>query len=202
MMNDNDLITAVREPFAKILMATPVEAVVTRGRAVRRRRRRLQGVAGAAAAVTAGVVSILLAVFPGGQAAAPVTLAAWTVVTEPNGTVAISIHDLRDPLGLQRALRAHGVAAIVRFHRAGSLMPGCVIPGGSRLESTYRRVFVQRPAGSRSQALLYVDPAAVPKAAEIGIDAARGNGFGIELLTKHGRCLPPSTPSAVSIGPS
>jgi hypothetical protein len=49
------------------------------------------------------------------------------VVTEPNGTVAVSIHDLRDPLGLQHALRAHGVAAIVRFHRVSSLMPGCFI---------------------------------------------------------------------------
>jgi len=39
MMDDNDLMTAVREPFARILMTTPVESVVTRGRGVRRRRR-------------------------------------------------------------------------------------------------------------------------------------------------------------------
>ena len=201
-MNDTDLITAVREPFADVFMATPVEAVVTRGRAVRRRRRRLQGVAGAVAAVTAGVVSILLAVVLGGRAAAPVTLTAWTVVTEPNGTVAVSIHDLRDPLGLEHALRAHGVAAIVRFHRSGSLMPGCVIPGGSRLALTYRRVFLQRPAGSSGGALLYIDPAAVPRTAEVGIDAARGSGFGIALLTKHAQCLPPSRPSTIGIGSS
>jgi hypothetical protein len=145
------------------------------------------------------VVSILLAVVPGGRAAAPVTLTAWTVVTEPNGTVAVSIHDVRDPLGLEHALRAHGVAAIVRFHRSGSLMPGCVIPGGSRLALTYRRVFLQRPAG-RGGALLYIDPAAVPRVAEVGIDAARGSGFGIGLLTKHGQCLPPSRPSTIGIG--
>lgn len=139
-MDDNDLMTAVREPFARILMTTPVESVVTRGSAY--------------------------------------------------------------PLGLQHALRAHGVAAIVRFHRAGSLMPGCVIPGGSRLAQTYHRVFVQQPAGGRGGALLYIDPAAVASAAEIGIDAARGSGFGIELLTRHGPCLPPSNPSTVRIGPS
>jgi hypothetical protein len=202
MMDDNDLMTAVREPFAGILMTTPVESVVTRGRAVRRGRRRLRGLAAAAAAVTAGVVSVLIAVIPGGRTGAPVTLTAWTVVTEPNGTVAVSIHDLRDPLGLQHALRAHGVAAIVRFHPAGSLMPGCVIPGGSRLAQTYQRVFVQQPAGRPGGALLYIDPAAVPRAAEIGIDAARGSGFGIELLTRHGQCLPPSSPSSVRISPS
>jgi hypothetical protein len=146
------------------------------------------------------VVSVLLAVVPGGQTGAPVTLTAWTVVREPNGTVAVSIHDLRDPLGLQHALRVHGVAATVRFHRDGSLMPGCVVPGGTRLALTYRQVFV-RPAGS-GRALLYIDPAAVPRGAEIGIDAARGSGFGIALLTRHGQCLPPSTPSTVSIRPS
>jgi len=202
-MNDNDLTTAVREPFARVLMATPVEAVLARGHALRRgRRRRLQTVAAAAAAVTAGLVFVLLAVVPGGRAAAPVTLTAWTVVTEPNGTVVVSIHDLRDPLGLQRALRAHGVPAIVRFHRSGEPMPGCVIPAGSRLQSVYRHVFLLRPAASSGGPLLSLDPAAVPRAAEVGIDAAEGNGFGIELLTKHGRCLPPSKPSVVGVGPS
>jgi hypothetical protein len=197
-MNDNDMLTAVREPLARVQMTRPVDLVVARGRAVRRRRR---GVSGAVAAVTAAVAAVLLAVVPGGQPAS-VTLAAWTVVTEPNGTVAVTIHDLRDPAGLQRALRAHGVPAIVRFHQAGSLMPGCIIPGGSQLSSVYRRVFLQQPAGSRGAPLLRIDPAAVPKSAEIGIDAVSGNGFGIALLTRHGRCLPPSRPAPVGIGHS
>jgi hypothetical protein len=199
MMQDNDVITLVRAPFAEVGMTTPVEAVVARGRAVRRHRR-LRRVTSAAAAVVAGAVLVTLAVT--GARPAPVRLAAWTVTTEPNGTVAVSIRDLRDPAGLQRALRAHGVPAIVRFHTSGSPMPGCMIPGGSRLETIYQRVFVQPPAGSSGQSLLYIDPAAVPGNAEIGIDAVRGNGFGIELLARDGRCLPPSTPGGIRISHS
>ncbi|HEV2376601.1 MAG TPA: hypothetical protein VGS19_31050 [Streptosporangiaceae bacterium] len=48
-----------------------------------------------------------------------VSLAVWTVTTEPSGTVAVSIRDLRNPAGLQRALRAHGVPATVRSTAAG-----------------------------------------------------------------------------------
>jgi hypothetical protein len=197
-MQDNDVITLVREPFAEVGMTTPVEAVVARGRAVRRHRR-LRRATSAAAAVAAGAVLVTLAV-TGGRPA-PVQLAAWTVITEPNGTVAVSIRDLRDPAGLQRALQAHGVPAIVRFYASGALMPSCMIPGGSRLETIYQRVFVEAPAGS-SGPLLYIDPAAVPRNAEIGIDAVPGNGLGIELLTRDGRCLPPSTPGGIRISHS
>jgi hypothetical protein len=197
MMNDNDMIGTVREPFAQVRMATPVEAVVARGRAIRRRR--LWGASGAAAVVAAAAVLVTLVALPGGRPA-PVRLAAWTVTTQPGGIVAVSIRDLLDPAGLQRALRAHGVPAIVRFHPAGSLMPSCVIPAGSNLATTYRRVFRPPPAGSRS--LMYIDPAAIPRAAKIGIDAARGNGFGVELLANDGRCLPPSRPGKIGIGNS
>jgi hypothetical protein len=46
---------------------------------------------------------------------APATLAAWTVAREPNGLVAVTIRELRDPAGLWRMLRADGVPANVRF---------------------------------------------------------------------------------------
>jgi hypothetical protein len=50
---------------------------------------------------------------PGGPA--PATLAAWTVTRQPNGLVAVTIRELRDPAGLWRMLRADGVPANVRF---------------------------------------------------------------------------------------
>jgi hypothetical protein len=46
---------------------------------------------------------------------APAALAAWTVTREPNGLVAVTIRELRDPAGLWRMLRADGVPANVRF---------------------------------------------------------------------------------------
>lgn len=48
--------------------------------------------------------------------------------------------------------------------------------------------------------MLRINPAAVPRPAEIAIDAAPGAGISLALLTRHGRCLPPS--KATSIGTS
>ena len=52
-MNDSELITAVRESVTGVHTATPVEQLVSRGRALRARRR-LPGVAGALAAAVGG----------------------------------------------------------------------------------------------------------------------------------------------------
>jgi hypothetical protein len=201
-MNDEDLIThdmitSVREPFAQVKMATPVEEVMARGRGLVRRRR-LRGMTGATAAVAAAV-ALLVSVAALGGHHAPVTLAAWTVVTEPSGTVAITIRDLRDPAGLQRALRAHGVPAIVRFHPSGSLMPSCVTSVPSKLAAVEARVFVQPPTRSAHRALGYINPAAIPRADKIAIDAVTGNGFSIGLLTRNGQCPSGSSPGAIGM---
>ena len=202
---DEQIIQAARTRLAGELADLTAPAgllAAVRRRHARRQRRLLTaaGAAGAAAAVAASAAIVTHAAGPGGPPAA--RLAAWTVITEPSGTVAVSIRDLRDPAGLQRALQAHGVPAIVRFHRSGSPMPGCVIPGGSPLASTYQRVFVQPAAASRGGPVLRINPAAVPPAAEIGIDAAPGNGISIALLTKDGRCLPPSKATSIGMGRS
>jgi hypothetical protein len=202
---DEQIIRAARTRLAgELADLTPpagLLAAVCR-RHARRRRSLLQaaGAAAAAAAVVASAAIVTRAAGPGGRPAA--RLAAWTVITQPSGTVAVSIRDLRDPAGLQRALQAHGVPAIVRFHPSGSPMPGCVIPGGSPLASAYQRVFRQPPAAGRGGPLLRINPAAVPLGAEIGIDAAPGTGISIALLTKEGRCLPPSKATTVGLSHS
>ena len=61
-MNDDELITAVREPFTAVHSATPVEQIVSRSRAIRARRR-IPGVAGALA-VAAGTALAVTAVLP------------------------------------------------------------------------------------------------------------------------------------------
>jgi len=109
-MNDDELITALRESFAGVRATTPVEQIVSRSRAVRARRR-IPRVAGAAGAAGAAVAAIAL--LPASQPA--VHLAAWTVVKRGDGTVYVTINELRDPAGLQRTLRADGVPASVTF---------------------------------------------------------------------------------------
>jgi hypothetical protein len=196
-----DLVAAVREPFAGVRMATAAEAVTDRGRAIRRHRR--QRVSAAAAAAAAAAALAIVAVLPAGRPApfrpAPVRLAAWTVTTEPTGIVAVTIRDLRDPAGLQRALAAHGVPALVRFHHTGSLIPSCVTSVPSTLATIEHRVFVSPPAAGHGRSLLYIDPAAVPGTYKIAIDAIRGNGLSLGLLTHDGRCPPGSRPSGIGI---
>jgi hypothetical protein len=70
-MNDDDLITAVRDSFTEVHSYTPVERIVTRGRAVRARRRHVlrAGLAlGAAGAVAAAAVIAAVAHGPATKA--------------------------------------------------------------------------------------------------------------------------------------
>jgi len=128
MNTDSELLTAVRESFAGARLRTPLDATIRRGRALRARRR-IAGLAGAAAIAGAAALTTAL-LLPGGagQPAAsgpgpaasvtppgPARLAAWTVTRGPGRTVTILIRQLRDPAGLQRALRADGVPAAVAF---------------------------------------------------------------------------------------
>jgi len=88
-MNDDELITILREQRDRVRMTTPVEEVIGRGRAVRARHRvRAAGAAlAAAAAVAVGVA--LPASHP--TSGAPVHLAAWTVTRQANGSIKVTI---------------------------------------------------------------------------------------------------------------
>ncbi|MGD0243356.1 MAG: hypothetical protein ABSB59_23995 [Streptosporangiaceae bacterium] len=159
-MNDNELITALREQRGKVPMDTPVEQIISRGRAVRARRRipRVAGALGAAAAA-AFAVSMLLPASP--PASAPhAQLAAWTVARQGDGSIQVTIRQLRDPAGLQRTLRADGVPASVTF--TGQQNPACQgYPGGGS-QSQRRHLLssvVTEPAGRDAMA---IHPSALP----------------------------------------
>ncbi|HEY6310797.1 MAG TPA: hypothetical protein VIY52_08320 [Streptosporangiaceae bacterium] len=123
-MNDNDLITMVRESFTDIRSATPVQQIQRHGRAVRARRR-IPLLAGAAAAA-AGAVLAVTALLPGAHQPSPqptAQLAAWTVAKQADGTIRVTIFELRDPAELQRQLSADGVPASVTL--IGQENPSC-----------------------------------------------------------------------------
>ena len=162
-MNDDELITTVRESFTGIHSMTPVEQIVSRSRAVRARRR-IPGLA-AALAVAAGAAVAVTALLPAShQGSQPgVQLAAWTVVKQTDGTVSVTIRELRDPAGLQRRLREDGIPASVTF--SGQLPRSCQrYPMDSAL---INRVFTSRPAG-RSPVMI-IHPAALPHGAGVEI---------------------------------
>jgi hypothetical protein len=66
-MNDDELITELREQRGKVVMTTPLEQIISRGRAVRVRRR-VAGVAAAVGAAAAATVAVGVA-FPAGHPA-------------------------------------------------------------------------------------------------------------------------------------
>jgi hypothetical protein len=115
-MTDEELITMVREQRTSVPMTTPVEQIISRGRAVRTRRR-IPGIAGALAGAAAAALAVA-ALLPAGHQSnrqPPLQLAAWTVVKHADGTIVVTVRQLRDPAGLERTLRADGVPASVTF---------------------------------------------------------------------------------------
>ena len=94
----------------------------------------------AALAVVAAAATAVTMLLPGHQPSRPVTarLAAWTVVKQADGTVYVTVRELRDPAGLQRTLRADGIPASVTF--TGQPNPACRpylhrLPGGVAIEA-------------------------------------------------------------------
>jgi hypothetical protein len=172
-MNDNELITALREQRGKVPMDTPVEQIIRRGRAVRARRR-LPGVAGAlgAAAAAAFAVSMVLpashsASEPGAQ------LAAWTVARQADGSIQVTIRELRDPAGLQRTLRADGVPASVTFTGQQNLV--CQGYPGSGSQSQRRQLLGSVVTGPAGRDALVIHPPALPSGGGLQIYVSSQN---------------------------
>jgi hypothetical protein len=119
-MNDDELITVVRESFTGVHTTTAVEQIVGRSHRVRIRRRAsvlvLAGALALTLALVAGTALTVTTLLPGGHHASPrppLRLAAWTVIKQAGGTVRVTIRELLDPAGLQHELRADGVPASV-----------------------------------------------------------------------------------------
>jgi hypothetical protein len=205
-MNDNELITTLLEQRGRIPMTTPVEQIISRGRAIRARRR-VPGVAATAGTAAAAAVAVTIALpashpADGHPADGPtVQLAAWTVTKLADGNISVTIRELKDPAGLQRRLRADGVPASVTF--TSQQNPACrSYPGGTPGPAAgtplLRRVFpkpyrefrwspgrpVSRRAVSRrlppsqNNALIVIHPSALPGNAGVQIASVNGGPDG------------------------
>ena len=119
-LNDSAVLSAVRQSISELPMPTAprLEAITARGRA--RRRRRLGGLsiagAGACAALVVGLAG------GGGSAgaapphhAAPVHLAAFSVITGPDGATTLTRNGSQviNPNAVRQALAEHGIPALV-----------------------------------------------------------------------------------------
>ena len=188
-MNDTELITAVREQRTKVLMTTPVEQIINRGRAVRARRR-IPGVTGAlavAACTGLGVTTLVPSGHPGpvsaghpGRHPASVRLAAWTVAKQANGDIDVTINQLKDPAGLQATLRADGLPVTVSFSGHLSLGPPCR-PYTTTLSTMNA---VTQIHGDH----LVIDPSALP------------SGTGVAIFDEPGTGLPVLSGSTPTLG--
>jgi len=160
-VNDDEVITAVREQRDKVHSHTPVEEIISRGRTVRARRRIPGAVMGLAAVAAAGTA--LAFGLTGGHGAAParstgtIRTTAFTLVEHANGTATLTINPnvLLKPRTLQSDLRRGGIPAMVTTGRFCSSHPS---PAGFRQVVTGQR---------SSPDTMTINPAAMPAGTEL-----------------------------------
>jgi hypothetical protein len=203
-MNDAEVITAVKASYAGIHMDVPLDVIVRRGRQ-RRARRRLPGLAGAAGTVAALALAVA-ALLPGsGRATAPggstgtQQLAAWTVVSQQDGSVKVALRGahIRDLAGLQGRLRADGIPARVTrigFLRPPLNVPGCHVfgdwsaePGGISY-TLWRKIFYGPHSGQQSNHAFWVYRSAIPRGLGVLVDIYYDGTFGLYAVKASPQC--------------
>lgn len=138
------------------------KALAESHRPSRMRGRRRSIVLAVGVAVAAGAAIVVPAVLPGGASRSFVT-SAWAIQRNPNGTIKVTFDDARDPAGLQRALRADGVAAYVRHLSATSTCAYRQAGGPSEPRSIVQEV-LPPPVSPNA---VTIRPSAMPKGAAV-----------------------------------
>jgi hypothetical protein len=186
-VRDQDVLRAVSDGLSGLDMDTPAEEIIAVGNS--RRRRRLAAVTVAGVAVAAGIAVGLPAFNGSGPAgpptagrpvnAAPANLAAFSVVSNPNGTVTLKLSrtQLASPDAVRDALSKAGVPANVRIGSACYSVPA---PSG------VDRVF--SGGGQDSNTVLVITPSAIPQGAVVTIgyrDPSSNGPIGFGLAWKN-----------------
>ena len=202
-MNDDQLMTAVRDSFAEVRLDVPVEQTARRGRVLRGRSRAYRAAAIAGVAVIAGVTAVAVTgpgrvtvpatASPGpigiasasaeagtgtGAGAGRTTLDAWTVTKGPDGAIGVTIRQLLDVTGLQSALRADGIPIRIAF-QAGLPTDSPPLPAGC----TNARMSDEANANLQAKILGW------PVAPVTGLSPGPVNGPGI-AITIHRQLIP------------
>jgi hypothetical protein len=198
-MNDDHAQTIIRDRLAQARdglgeMAPSVPASEIMARVGRRRaRRRLISAAAACAAVGLTTLGLVLApeshvpAFPSASQARSVhvTLAAWSVNTNPDGTVSFQLRSIAQPARLQQVLADAGIQAMVRWGQI------CLAQGTHVTLPTWGFVKVNGLAGAQPGAAFLlmsggdftgmlnwswtITPAKIPPGTQFVISALPGN---------------------------
>jgi hypothetical protein len=186
-MNDHDTLVAVRSGLAEVresladvhLDAPATELMARAEKRLRSRRRRRVSATGAACA--AAVLAGTLAVSPGSGGPAGGTgrqvhvhLAGWSVDSNGNGTVLVTVHQLTHAQQLERALAQAGV-------------PSIVTPGKNCLNLRDQNALGRSGALRSGRNGLTIHPARIPSGARILISlfysgGGKPDGFGWSLV--------------------
>ncbi len=199
-MNDDHTLTVIRDHLAQARdslgeqrPSIPASKIIARSRM--RSARRWMATAGTACAAMGLAVALALPSGSQGQAI-HVRTAAWSVDTNSNGTVTVTVHQLTHGAELQRALADAGVPAIVTFPEnclAGT-QNGPTIPGVTTSDNPPGLTINPSQIPSGAKLIFSVIPVVVHSA---NGDAFKGTRFGWGLV-KNGqqlRCYPRSAPA-------
>ena len=197
-MNDADVITAVKASYAGIHMDVPLDVIVGRGRRLRAQRR-LPGLAAAAGTVAASVALAVAALVPGSGSMGTGRLAAWTVVSQQDGSVRVALRgaQIRDVAGLQDKLRADGIPA--RVTRIGYLRPPLSVPGcqvvrdwsagpGGISHALWHKIFYGPHTGQQSNHAFWVYRSAIPHGLGVLVDIYYDGTFGLYTVKASPQC--------------
>jgi len=180
-MNDQELITAVRQSVHGVRMNVPAEQIVSRSRAIRASgHRKLAACITAVAAAGAVVFGLGLSGAPG---AAPnggtgtIRTLAFTLTRNANGTDTLTLTQERmlNPAALQQALARDGIRALVKADAYCSSNrvphpPGLLsfrLPGGTPLPRTEHKAAVANRYRVPANVVTVINPAAMPPGTEL-----------------------------------
>jgi hypothetical protein len=200
----NDLEDLVRDGLDRLTAGSQIpDGLVGRARRQAARPRRAMGtVAAMGAAVTAaaaGAIAFTSLASPGGPSSdnqqPTARLAAWTVVKQADGDIAVTISQLQDPAGLQSTLHADGVPASVYFTNGTrssnqAANPACATyPGGGSLLDGIITGQLQNNNGDA----LTIDPSAIPSGLGLEIYSLTGQagqftGVGVRAVQANQQC--------------
>lgn len=162
-MNDDDVITLVREQRDTVHSVTPVEQIISRGRA--RRRRRLTNITrlsvGGVAAATALALGVSGAFTPPAKLGT-IQRAPYTLRHNQNGTDTLTLNPvvLFNPSQLQSDLAQYGIPAKVT---TGSYCTTTPEPAG------FSQVVTAHGGGTSQQPTITIDPSQMPSGTELSV---------------------------------